>query len=156
MVPFFNYLEGGDKVSGSFFRDKLRSILHFLGISGRKVTGHSFRAGGASFLKILGFSDKFIKLKGLWTSTTYKEYINTGVNFSLQKKRLVIKGKTKFKQMLDKLEEEQGSPERPVSSKGELQSVGSLGKDPQTHHIRESRKRVERSPPSVHRKGSQS
>ena len=93
------------------------------------MTGHSFRGGGASFLKILGFSDEFIKLKGRWTSMTYKEYINTRVNFSLQKKRLVIKGKTKFKQMLDKLEEEQGSPECPVSSKGELQSVGSLGKD---------------------------
>ena len=84
----------------------------------RRVTGHSFRAGSASFLKFLGFSDEFIELEGRCSSATYKEYINTRINFNLQRKRLVIKGKTKFKQMLDKLEEEQSSPKHLDNGKG--------------------------------------
>ena len=47
--PLFQF-PSGDRITRNFFRDKLRTLLQFLGVSGRRVTGHSFRAGGESFL----------------------------------------------------------------------------------------------------------
>ena len=84
----------------------MRTLLQFIGVSGRRVTGHSFRAGGASFLKNLGFSEALIKLKGRWTSSAYKEYINTKITYAQQTLPLYIHGRTKFRQMLNKLDDD--------------------------------------------------
>ena len=57
------------------FVTMLHASLRFLGISCSKYNTHSFRIGGATHLFMSGASEATIKIKGRWSSDSFKRYI---------------------------------------------------------------------------------
>lgn len=69
-------LESGKPLTGKAFNAMLKNLLakHLKGYR-RKVTSHSFRAGLASLMGKLGFSDNDIMAIGRWSSRSFEAYL---------------------------------------------------------------------------------
>lgn len=69
-------LESGKPLTGKIFNEMLRKLLgkHLVGYK-RKVTSHSFRAGLASLMGKLGYSDDDIMAVGRWSSRSFEAYM---------------------------------------------------------------------------------
>ena len=74
--PLFCFPDGAP-VPRSFFTQKLRQCLTFVGLDPSKYKSHSFRIGGASYYAELGYSDAQIRLLGRWKADTFKRYIRS-------------------------------------------------------------------------------
>ena len=73
--PFFCD-ETGRPLTGAKFNRVLK--LHFskyINYKVGKITYHSFRAGKASLLRTLGYSDEDIQAVGRWSSRAFMDYI---------------------------------------------------------------------------------
>ena len=76
--PVFRH-EDGSNYTGKQFNDDLRKILgkHLLYKKG-KILSHSFRAGLATMMAQLGYSDEEIMRTGRWNSTAFLAYCKLG------------------------------------------------------------------------------
>jgi len=74
--PLF-VLENGKAFSKATVVPVLRSCLQEAGYNGREFTGHSFRRGAATWASSIGLRDVEIMKLGRWSSTAWKEYVDT-------------------------------------------------------------------------------
>ena len=63
-------------VSYSFLNSKLKKLSKELGLPSERISSHSLRHEGASFLVSLGVSLDFIKSRGNWKSSAVYEYLH--------------------------------------------------------------------------------
>ena len=72
--PLFQQING-KSVTRQFFMKKLGKLINLAKLPNNVILGHSFRIGSATHLSLQGFSIDQIKLKGRWTSNSYKTYL---------------------------------------------------------------------------------
>ena len=73
--PLFRF-SSGVPLTGKRFKEIVRSILK-RGVEGVETlfSSHSFRAGAASMMAAIGYSNEEIKAVGRWSSRAFMEYI---------------------------------------------------------------------------------
>ena len=62
-------------MTGNWFAKKLAEVLTRAGFPPKDYSGHSFRAGGATWAMECGLSREMIKLLGDWKSDAYLDYL---------------------------------------------------------------------------------
>ena len=72
--PLFQQING-KPVTRQFFMKKLGKLVNLAKLPNNVISGHSFRIGSVTHLSLQGFTIDQIKLKGRWTSNSYKTYL---------------------------------------------------------------------------------
>ena len=73
--PLFRF-SSGEPLTGRRFNEIVRERLEgFVGDAHKLFSSHSFRAGAASMMGTLGYSDEDIKAVGRWNSRAFLEYV---------------------------------------------------------------------------------
>ena len=67
-------------VSGPMFGRRLQECLQGLPIDSSRISGHSFRRGGASWMYQVGVPTETIRALGDWKSSAYLQYITVSPN----------------------------------------------------------------------------
>ncbi len=66
-------------ITAELFVNRLRSVLHQLGLRSIDYSGHSFRRGGATLAANLSVADSDIQLFGDWASSAYQRYLSSSL-----------------------------------------------------------------------------
>ena len=77
-TPLFSFKKNGVVVplTQQVFSKCLQTVLKACGLPSEKISGHSFRRGGASFAFSVGVPVSIIKMQGDWKSDAYERYIH--------------------------------------------------------------------------------
>ena len=75
-APAFVQSRNGAPMTGSFFNDKLKSLLKSLGVDSASYSTHSFRRGGACWALQCGVPGEIVQQLGDWKSDCYKQYLD--------------------------------------------------------------------------------
>ncbi|XP_033729484.1 uncharacterized protein LOC117318630 [Pecten maximus] len=66
------------------FQQRLRELIHSVGLDAASFSSHSFRRGGATWAFSLGIPGELIQVQGDWASDAYKTYISFSLEDRLQ------------------------------------------------------------------------
>ena len=90
-TPLFSFKKNGGVVplTQQTFSKCLQTVLKACGLPFDKLSGHSFRRGGASFAFSVGVPVSIIKLQGDWKSDSYERYIRVPLNSKVKLAKLL-------------------------------------------------------------------
>lgn len=85
----FRGKDGVVPLTQQLFDKNLKTCLKVCGLQSDRLSGHSFRRGGASFAFSVGVPASIIKLHGDWKSDAYERYIHIPLNSKIKVARLL-------------------------------------------------------------------